>query len=122
MTTFTIQDIDIVYLSYDEPNAESNWEHLSNICPRAQRIHGVKGSDAAHKACAEITSGTHMITIDGDNQIDPKFLAQSWTFDSTWDLDRSVLSFSAENVINGLAYGNGGIKIGSFHIGRRLAL
>jgi hypothetical protein len=111
MTTFTVQDIDIVYLSYDEPNCESNWAHLLDICPRAQRIHGIKGSDAAHKACAEITTGTHMITIDGDNRIDPAFLDQSWTFDSSWDVESSVLSFSAENVINGLAYGNGGIKI-----------
>jgi len=111
MTTFTVSEIDIVYLSYDEPNAESNWQHLQNICARAQRVHGIKGSDAAHKACADITTGTHMITIDGDNRIDPRFLDQSWTFDHTWDVDRSVLSFSAENSINGLIYGNGGIKI-----------
>lgn len=116
MTTFTIQDIDIVYLSYDEPNAESNWEHLHSICPRAQRVHGVKGSDAAHKACAEITSGTHMITVDGDNRIRAEFLAQTWQFDSTWDLDSSVLSFSSLNVINGLCYGNGGIKIWPRHV------
>ena len=111
MTTIKVADIDIVYLSYDEPNSESNWAHLLDICPRAQRIHGVKGSDAAHKACAEITTGTHMITIDGDNQILPQFLTQTWTFDSTWNLDSSVLSFPSENVINGLCYGNGGIKI-----------
>ena len=111
MTTFTVQDIDIVYLSYDEPNCEQNWQHLLDICPRAQRIHGVKGSDAAHKACAEITTGTHMITVDGDNQIDPKFLEQTWTFDPTWNLDSSVLSFPSRNAINGLCYGNGGIKI-----------
>ena len=111
MTTFTVQDIDIVYLSYDEPNSESNWDHLQNMCPRAQRIHGVKGSDAAHKACAEITSGTHMITVDGDNRIRPEFLDQSWHFDSEWEVESSVLSFSSLNIINGLTYGNGGIKI-----------
>ena len=116
MTTFTVTDIDIVYLSYDEPNAESNWEHLSSICPRAQRVHGIKGSDAAHKACAAITQGTHMITVDGDNRIDPRFLTQSWTFDHTWDLESSVLSFSSLNIINGLAYGNGGIKIWPRHV------
>lgn len=111
MTIFTVQDIDIVYLSYDEPNCESNWQHLQAICPRALRVHGIKGSDAAHKACAAITEGTHMITVDGDNRIDPKFLAETWSFDHTWDLDSSVLSFSSVNVINGLCYGNGGIKI-----------
>ena len=111
MTTFTVQDIDIVYLSYDEPNCESNWHHLHSICPRAQRVHGIKGSDAAHKACAELAQTERFITVDGDNRIDPKFLDQSWSFDSSWNVDRSVLSFSAENAINGLAYGNGGIKI-----------
>ena len=111
MTTIKVADIDIVYLSYDEPNCESNWQHLLSMCPRAQRVHGVKGSDAAHKACAELATGTHMITIDGDNQIRPEFLEQMWTFDSSWDLANSVLSFPSENVINGLCYGNGGIKI-----------
>ena len=116
MTTFTVADIDIVYLSYDEPNAESNWAHLLDICPRAQRIHGIKGSDAAHKACADITTGTHMITIDGDNQIDPAFLTQTWSFDSSWDISSSVLSFPSRNAVNGLCYGNGGIKIWPRHV------
>ena len=111
MTTIKVADIDIVYLSYDEPNCESNWSHLLRICPRAQRVHGVKGSDAAHKACADITEGTHMITVDGDNQIDPLFLEQTWLFDNTWDLEHSVLSFPSRNAVNGLCYGNGGIKI-----------
>lgn len=111
MTTIKVQDIDIIYLSYDEPNCEQNWQHLQSLCPRAQRVHGVKGSDAAHKACAALATGTHMITVDGDNQIDPKFLDQSWTFDSSWDLTNSVLSFPSENAVNGLCYGNGGIKI-----------
>ena len=111
MTTIKVADIDIVYLSYDEPNCESNWQHLLSICPRAQRVHGVKGSDAAHKACADITEGTHMITVDGDNHVDPKFLDQIWSFNNTWDLEHSVLSFPSRNAVNGLCYGNGGIKI-----------
>ena len=102
MTTIKAADIDIIYLSYDEPNCEQNWNHLLSICPRAQRIHGIKGSDAAHKACADVATGTHMITVDGDNQIRPEFLQQMWTFDSSWNLDSSVLSFHSENVINGL--------------------
>ena len=116
MTTFTVQDIDIVYLSYDEPNCEQNWGHLLSICPRAQRVHGIKGSDAAHKACADITEGTHMITVDGDNHVDPAFLDQTWSFDSTWNLEHSVLSFPSRNAVNGLCYGNGGIKIWPRHV------
>lgn len=111
MTTFTVADIDIVYLSYDEPNCEQNWQHIKSLCPRAQRVHGVKGSDAAHKACSALASGTHVITVDGDNQLRPEFLESQWQFDSSWDVSHSVLSFPARNTVNGLCYGNGGVKI-----------
>ena len=43
---------DIVFLSYDEPNAEKNYADLLAKVPWAKRVHGVKGSDAAHKAAA----------------------------------------------------------------------
>jgi len=43
-------DQDIVFLSYDEPNAEKNYADLLKKVPWAKRVHGVKGSDAAHKA------------------------------------------------------------------------
>ena len=111
MQKFSVKDIDIVYLSYDEPNCEQNWQHLLNLCPRAQRVHGVKGSDAAHKACSALASGTHVITVDGDNQIRREFLDWCYEFDAGWDVGHSVLSFPGENAVNGLRYGNGGIKI-----------
>ena len=43
-----VADCDVVYLSYDEPNAEKNWADLKSKAPRATRVHGVKGVDAAH--------------------------------------------------------------------------
>ena len=56
MNTFALNPnvYDVVFLSYDEPNAEENYQHLLSIRPKAKRVHGVKGSDAAHKACAEL--------------------------------------------------------------------
>ena len=50
---FLVRDHDIFYLSYDEPNAEKNYADICNKVPWVKRVHGVKGSDAAHKACAE---------------------------------------------------------------------
>ena len=43
---------------------------LCKKVPWAKRVHGVKGSDAAHKACAELSDTDHFITVDGDNIID----------------------------------------------------
>ena len=67
-------DQDIIFLSYDEPNAEENYADLLAKVPWAKRVHGVEGSDAAHKACADLSETENFITIDGDTIIDPKFL------------------------------------------------
>jgi len=64
---FKVIDNDIIYLSYDEPNAEKNYNDLLQKIPWAKRVHGVKGSDSAHKACAELSETERFITVDGDN-------------------------------------------------------
>lgn len=107
---FRVLDCDIIYLSYDEPNAEKNYSDLCAKVPWAKRVHGVKGSDAAHKACANISETERFITVDGDNIINEKFLNQEIDFGSFQELDRCVISWTARNHINGLMYGNGGLK------------
>jgi len=107
---FRVTDYDIIYLSYDEPNAEKNYADLCSKVPWAKRVHGVEGSDAAHKACAELSETDRFITIDGDNIIDERFLNQEIDFEEHANLSTSVISWTAKNTINGLTYGNGGIK------------
>ena len=110
MQQLKVIDTDIIYLSYDEPNAEENYADLLTKVPWAKRVHGIDGSDAAHKACAEIAETQRFITIDGDNKIDENFLNQVITFKPGVDLTRHVVSWTGDNIINGLQYGNGGIK------------
>jgi hypothetical protein len=105
-----VLDCDIVYLSYDEPNAEKNYADLLKKVPWAKRVHGVDGSDSAHKACARLSDTERVIVIDGDNIIREDFLKQKIEFKPEVDLSKSVISWGAQNVINGLIYGNGGIK------------
>ena len=107
---FKVIDCDIIYLSYDEPNAEKNYADLCTKVPWAKRVHGVEGSDAAHKACARLSETDRFITIDGDNIVDRDFLNQEIEFKEHVDLSTSVISWSAKNSINDLTYGNGGIK------------
>ena len=104
-----IAEQDIIYLSYDEPNAEENYADLCSKIPWAKRVHGVEGSDAAHKACAELSETDRFITVDGDNIVDQNFINQ--VIDLTdQDLEKSVISWCGKNIINGLMYGNGGLK------------
>ena len=34
---------DIIFMSYQEPNADENWQRLVDKFPWARRVHGVKG-------------------------------------------------------------------------------
>lgn len=99
---------DIVFLSYDEPNADKHYADLCNKLPWAKRVHGVKGSDAAHKRAAELAETEWVITVDADNIVDPKFFNVEI---DTANSDIQVYSWLARNKLNGLLYGNGGIKI-----------
>jgi hypothetical protein len=110
MTKFKPIDCDIIYLSYDEPNAEQNYADLCKKVPWAKRVHGVEGSDAAHKACANLSETDRFITVDGDNRIREDFLNQVLDFDEHTDLQNTVISWCGKNEINGLTYGNGGLK------------
>lgn len=101
-------ELDVVFISYDEPNADLHYADLCNKVPWAKRVHGVKGSDHAHKAAAEKSDTDWVITVDADNLIDPKFF--SVDFDHR-DSRIQVYSWLARNRINGLLYGNGGLKI-----------
>lgn len=98
----------VFFISYHEPNAEINWEHLKSVMPKAKRVHGVRGFDAAYKLCAEQSKTPRFFTIDGDNQLlttlDPMLYPEEFA-DSDY-----TFSWSALNAINGLRYGNGGVK------------
>tara|TARA_B110000503_G_C7113078_1_gene399074 strand:- start:83 stop:994 length:912 start_codon:yes stop_codon:yes gene_type:complete len=106
-----LAEIDCIFLSYDEPNAEANWSDLLNKAPWAKRVHGVKGSDAAHKACARLSETENFITVDGDNIVDSNFFNLSIDTDKLPKKDKTQLSWAGKNIINGLVYGNGGLKV-----------
>ena len=111
MNKLKIVDFDIIYLSYDEPNAEKNYADLLAKVPWAKRVHGVHGSDEAHKACARLSETDRFVTVDGDNVVRSEFLNQEVDFEEHKDLSKCVISWAGYNVINGLMYGNGGLKL-----------
>jgi hypothetical protein len=99
---------DLFFVSYEEPNAEENWERLSRRFPHAKRIHGIKGIDNAHRTCA-MRSFTKMFwTVDGDTVVD-----DDWDFSyqpTKWDQDYLHVWYS-RNPITGLSYGYGSVKL-----------
>jgi hypothetical protein len=91
MKQIDIADLDVVFLTFDEPKKEEYWAIIRNMVPWAQRVDGVRGSDAAHKAAAAASATERFILIDGD-------------------YDSAVFRWRARNAINGLMYGNGGLS------------
>lgn len=99
---------DVFFISYDEPRADHSWAQVKGVVPRAQRMHGIKGFDAAYKACAAASRTERFFTIDGDNELLADFQQLHHDF-SSYPSD-AILSWSAKNIVNGQAYGNGGVK------------
>ena len=109
MKRIDVADLDCIYLSYDEPQKEEFWVKIKNMVPWVKRVDGVKGSDAAHKAAAAASETERFILIDGDNMPDEEFFELTLEFpDEEWE--KAVFRWKADNNINGLRYGNGGLS------------
>jgi hypothetical protein len=111
MNKIKVIEQDIIFLSYDEPNAEKNYADLLTKVPWAKRVHGVEGSDAAHKACADISETEYFVTVDADNIIDQNFLQVEVDIEELGLTPEHVFSWCGKVHVNGLMYGNGGLKM-----------
>jgi hypothetical protein len=99
---------DIVFLSYNEPNADENWNLLKSRFPYARRLHGVKGIHRAHQVAAQMLGLPDKIWfVDGDN-----IIADDFDFTPPLDLwEDAVYVYRSKNAVNDLVYGYGGIKL-----------
>lgn len=99
--------LDIIFLSYDEPNADDNYLALKERFPYAQRIHGVKGIANAHFAAAKLANTSNFYVVDADAEILPEF---DFSYKPPeWD-QKYVHVWNAYNPI-GTTYGYGGVKL-----------
>lgn len=98
---------DVFFVSFDEPNADANFERVRSIVPGARRVHGVKGIHEAHKACAEQCTSDHFFVVDGDN-----WIVDGFDFTVPFPVDpNSVYVWRCRNAVNKLVYGYGAIKL-----------
>jgi hypothetical protein len=99
---------DIIFISYQESNAEYRYSILKQRFPYAKRIHGVKGIHQAHIEAAKISLTDMFWVVDADAIIVedfdfsyiPKIEEQEW-----------VHVWHSRNPVNDLTYGYGGVKL-----------
>jgi len=100
---------DKIFLSYNEPNAVTNFEQVKKIIPDIKHVHGINGIFNAHKAAAQVSDTDWFWVIDGDN-----YLLDTFDFTITKNIKYEppgVFVFACRNSAIEMTYGNGGIKL-----------
>ena len=99
---------DIIFISYEEPSADSNYAALKKRFPTAKRVHGVKGIHQAHIKAAKKAFTKMVWIVDAD-----AIIVDDFNFDYTvpdHQLDH-VHVWRSQNPVNDLVYGYGGVKL-----------
>ncbi len=107
---------DIIFISYNEPNADLNYQRLLEKFPRAKRVHGVKGIHNAHKEAARISETDMFWVVDADAELVDDFNFEINYFPH-YDAGnrrehlKTVYVWHSKNPVNELTYGYGGVKL-----------
>ena len=91
--------LDVIFISYEEPNADENWLRVLEKAPHAKRVSGVTGIFEAHKAAAKLAKTDMFYVVDGD-----AWLVDDWDFDfqpGIFDRDCAYV-WHSKNPINDL--------------------
>jgi hypothetical protein len=99
---------DIVFISYDEPEAEQNWQKLQQQHPRAIRVHGVKGMELALEAAADAATTPWYYAVFAKTEIVDSF---DFSFVPDYMQQPKHYIFNCRNASNGLEYGHMGIVL-----------
>ena len=97
---------DIVFMSYDEKNADLNYKILLDRFPNASRLHGVQGLVNAHKKAAEKSSTPWVYIVFAKTKVDESF---KFDFNPNYlEMPSNYVFYSYNPVLNH-SYGHDGI-------------
>ena len=102
----TNPDHDIVFISYDEPNAEKRFNALKQRFPRAKWSKDILGQTVAYMAAASMSRTDYFFAVF------PKLeIVDSFNFDFQPDRMKNPCHyiFNCKNPVNGLEYGHGAV-------------
>jgi hypothetical protein len=108
LVTPLLDQLDVVFISYHELNAETNWQRLLEKAPNAKRVAGVDGIFEAHKAAAKLAKTDMFFVVDAD-----AYLTDDWQFNfqpGIFDRDCTYV-WNSKNPVTNLTYGYGGVKL-----------
>jgi len=98
--------MDVIFISYDEPDAEQNWNTLARRCVRAKRVHGVAGMEIALEAAADLSSTPWYYAVFAKTRLHEQF---DFSYVPDFMQQPKNYIFDCINTVNGLQYGHMGI-------------
>ena len=102
------QLMDIVFISYDEPEADRNWDILHNKFPQSYRVHGVAGMELALEAAADVSTTPWYWAVFAKTELAPNF---DFGFVPDYMQQAKHYIFNCRNMVNGLEYGHMGMVL-----------
>jgi len=99
---------DIIFISYNEPNAVENFSRLKERFPLVKHVSGVTGIHQAHIAAAKRSFSPMFWVVDADAIVLDTF---NFNYELTKEEHDIVHVWRSRNPINGLEYGYGGVKL-----------
>jgi hypothetical protein len=93
---------DVIFISNGESMAETNWQHLKAVCPRARRSDGVTGRESAYKAAAKLSDTPWFYAVFAKTEVLVDF-AFDYAPDRLQQPKHYI--FHSRNPLNGLEYG-----------------
>ena len=99
---------DIIFISYNENEADENYANLKSRFGYAKRVHGVEGIHKAHIEAAKIAVTEMFWIVDADAVILDSF---DFTYTCKPYDEDIVHVWRCKNPINDLTYGYGGVKL-----------
>jgi hypothetical protein len=105
---YEIKPMDIVFLSYDEPDAEEKFKKLQSKYPRAKWCKGVNMRSLAYITAATMSNTDYFFFVTPKQIIDDNF---DFSFQPDRMKNPCHYIFSAKNPVNGLEYGHGAVLL-----------
>lgn len=108
LTNANKKSYEAVFISYFEKNAEINLSKVKQLLPEVKIVSGVQGIHNAHIAAAKLCETDYLWVIDADADLVDGF---NFECDIKFNEVPAVRVWRSINPINGLIYGNGGVKL-----------
>jgi hypothetical protein len=99
---------DVVFISFNEPNADKNYELVKQKAPKAKRLNGVVGIHNAHIEAAKLCETDYFWVVDADSILVDTF---EFEYQIEFNEPEKVRVWRSKNPVNDLIYGNGGVKL-----------